>query len=99
MDKQEYRDRLVGPCVPVVTFYRPDLELDLARLRTHIRFLIEGGIREGSGFLLVAGAGGDFPLLSLEERKQVVAAAMEEAAGRVPVVVGAQDSNPRVTLE
>ena len=99
MDKQEYRNRLVGPCVPVVTFYRPDLELDLARLRTHIRFLIEGGIREGSGFLLVAGAGGDFPLLSLEERKQVVAAAMEEAAGRVPVVVGAQDSNPRVTLE
>ena len=99
MDKQVFRRRLVGPCVPVVTFYDRELRLDLERLRGHIRFLIEGGITEGSGFLLVAGAGGDFPLLSLDERKQVAAAAIEEAAGKVPVVVGAQDSNPKTTIE
>jgi len=98
MEKQVFRRRLVGPCVPVVTFYDKELRLDLDRLRAHIRFLIEGGIREGSGFLLVGGAGGDFPLLTLEERKQVAAAAIEEAAGKVPVVVGAQDSNPQVTI-
>ena len=99
MDKQAFRQKLVGPCVPVVTFYEETLKLDLERLRAHIRFLIEGGIKDGSGFLLVGGAGGDFPLLTLEERKQVAAAAVEEAKGKVPVVVGAQDSNPQITLE
>ena len=99
MQKSVYRGELVGPCVPVVTFYNEKNEVDLGRLQAHIRFLVEGGIQRGSGFLLVGGAGGDFPLLSLEERKQVAAAAIEEAAGKVPVIVGAQDSNPQVTID
>ena len=49
--------------------------------------------------LLAAGAGGDFPMLTLDERKQVAKTIVEAADGKTPVVVGAQDTNVRVTIE
>ena len=99
MDKKEAREKLVGCCVPVVTFYDEKFGLSLERLRQHVNFLLEGGIKEGTGFLLVAGAGGDFPLLSVEERKLVIKTVVEEVHRQIPIIVGAQDSNPYETLE
>ncbi|SVD11080.1 uncharacterized protein METZ01_LOCUS363934, partial [marine metagenome] len=51
------------------------------------------GITESHGVLLAAGAGGDFNMLSLDERKLVCKTIVEAAENRVPVLVGAQDTN------
>jgi dihydrodipicolinate synthase/N-acetylneuraminate lyase len=53
----------------------------------------------GKGVLLAVGAGGDFDVLTLEERKAVARVIAETAAGRVPVIVGIQDTNPQVCIE
>ncbi|MCI0627927.1 MAG: dihydrodipicolinate synthase family protein [Acidobacteria bacterium] len=93
---QATRARLTGCYVTVPTMFRDDdLELDLASIRRHVRFLIEGGIREGTGVLLAGGAAGDFSTMTYDERLQVAEAIIEEADGRVPITVGAQTTSTR----
>ncbi|MBI3665525.1 MAG: dihydrodipicolinate synthase family protein, partial [Acidobacteria bacterium] len=65
----------------------------------NVQYLLEHGIRTGNGCLLIGGAGGDFPMLSEAERKAVVTKAMQVVGSRAPVVIGAQDTDERVTLE
>lgn len=96
MDKERARIRLQGCYVTVPTMFRDeDLELDLPAMRRHVRFLIDGGINESTGVLLAGGAAGDFSTLSFNERVQVAEAVIQEADGRVPVVMGAQTTDTR----
>ena len=96
MDRERARDRLSGCYVTVPTMFRDqDLELDLESTRQHVRFLIEGGINESTGVILAVGAAGDFPVMSFDERVRVAEAIIEEADGRIPVVMGAQTANTR----
>ena len=90
---------LCGPMIPVVTHNNRDLSLDLPALRANVQYLIEHGIRNGSGCLLIGGAGGDAPMLSVSERTTLARTVAEIAAGRVPFVLGAQATDERVTLE
>ena len=84
---------LRGPMVPVLTHYHDDLSVDPAAIRENVRTLVGRGLVRGRGVLLAGGAGGDFPMLSLDERQQVARTVVEAADGRTPVVVGAQDTN------
>ncbi|MCI0645041.1 MAG: dihydrodipicolinate synthase family protein [Chloroflexi bacterium] len=100
MNKETARNRLCGCYVTIPTMFRDeDLAVDLAAIRRHVRFLIEGGITTGTGVLLAGGAAGDFSTMTFEERVQVVEAVVEEANGRVPVVMGAQTTSTRELVE
>lgn len=61
--------------------------------------MLDAGYRTGNGVLLAGGAGGEFATLRTDERKQVAETVVEEAAGRIPVVVGAQDTSWLRVLE
>lgn len=93
MDIVAVKQTLRGAMVPVLTHYNADLSLDLAAIRDNVRTLVSRGLVRGQGVLLAGGAGGDFPMLSLDERKQVAKMIVDAADGRTPVVVGAQDTN------
>jgi 4-hydroxy-tetrahydrodipicolinate synthase len=97
--KENAQTLLVGPLIPVITNLKKDLSLDLEAIRLNVSYLIQHGIVTGKGVLLAVGAGGDFDVLSLQERKDVARTIVETAAGRVPVIVGIQDTNPQVCLE
>ena len=99
MDITDVKQTLRGPMIPVITNLNKDLSIDDAAIRENVRYVVEHGIVKGTGVLLAAGAGGDFPMLSLDERKQVVRTIVEAAEGRVPVLVGTQDTNPAVCIE
>jgi dihydrodipicolinate synthase/N-acetylneuraminate lyase len=91
--------RLRGCFTPLPTLYQgDDLDVNLQGMRRHVRFLLEGGIRQGNGVLLVSGAAGDFTALSVEERLQIAEAVLNEAAGKVGVILGAQSANQREVL-
>jgi len=96
---QEVKRTLCGPMIPVVTHFNDDLSVDYDAFKQNVGYLVDHGIKNGSGVLLVCGAGGDFPMLTLQERKDVAAAIVEVAADRVPILVGVQDTNPDVCLE
>jgi 4-hydroxy-tetrahydrodipicolinate synthase len=93
MDIAAVKQTLRGPMVPVLTHYNADLSIDFAAIRDNVRTLVGRGLVKGQGVLLAVGAGGDFPMLTLDERKQVAKSIVEAAEGRTPVVVGAQDTN------
>jgi 4-hydroxy-tetrahydrodipicolinate synthase len=99
MDIQTVKQTLRGPMIPVLTFLNNDLSVDAAGIRAEVNYLVEHGIVTGQGVLLAVGAGGDFSMLSVEERKLAARAIVEAAEGRAPVVVGAQDTNVNVMIE
>lgn len=99
MNIQDVKQTLRGPMIPVITYLNNDLKVDVAGIKAEINYLIEHGIVTGQGVLLAAGAGGDFSMLDLAERKTVARTIVEAAAGRAPVLVGAQDTNVSVIIE
>jgi 5-dehydro-4-deoxyglucarate dehydratase len=68
-----------------ITPYQSDGEVDLAGLAAHVR----GGVDAGAGGVFVACGTGEFSALEPGEYADVVAAAVEAIAGRVPVFAGA----------
>ena len=95
------RERLVrglwGAYVTIPTFFKgPDYELDLSATRTHVRFLLAGGLHAENAAILSGGAAGDFSTMTFDERIQVAETIVEEAGGLIPVIMGAQTTS---TLE
>src|SRR5215204_1091945 len=68
-----------------VTHFNPDLSFNEAAYREHIGWLSQHKVAG----LFAAGGTGEFFSLSLAEVERVVRAAVEETAGRVPVIAGA----------
>ncbi len=98
-DRDQAMSRLSGCFTPLPTLYHgADLDVDLKGMRRHVRFLLDGGIRQGNGVLLVSGSAGDFTALSVEERLRITEAVLDEAAGKVGVILGAQSANQREVL-
>jgi 4-hydroxy-tetrahydrodipicolinate synthase len=73
-----------GCTTALVTPFRRD-RLDLTGFRRNVRYQLRSGVAA----LLVGGSTGETPTLTEEEWTAIVAAAVEEAAGRVPVMAGA----------
>ncbi|ARF54749.1 5-dehydro-4-deoxyglucarate dehydratase [Streptomyces gilvosporeus] len=78
-------DRLDGPLFFPVTAFAPDGAVDLEAFRGHVR----DGIAAGAGAVFACCGTGEFHALTPDECAACVAVAVEEAAGRVPVIAGA----------
>ncbi|MFF8602821.1 5-dehydro-4-deoxyglucarate dehydratase [Streptomyces sp. NPDC015232] len=78
-------DRLDGLLFFPVTAFGPDGGVDLDVFRAHVR----AGIDAGAGAVFACCGTGEFHALTPEEFRDCVAAAVAEAAGRVPVLAGA----------
>ena len=72
-----------GVSVAIVTPFR-DGEIDFARLREQIDFLVDAGVT----CLCPVGTTGESPTLSHEEHERVIAETVQIAAGRVKVMAG-----------
>ncbi|MEU9115248.1 5-dehydro-4-deoxyglucarate dehydratase [Streptomyces sp. NPDC048483] len=76
--------RLDGLLFFPVTAYAPDGTVGLEAFRAHVR----GGIEAGAAAVFACCGTGEFPALTPGEFAECVAAAVQEAAGRVPVIAG-----------
>jgi len=75
---------LKGTGVALVTPFDKDLNIDFNALERHVSHCIEGGVN----YLVVMGTTAENPVLSKEEKRQVLDAVIEANSGRVPVVYG-----------
>lgn len=73
-----------GAAPALVTPFDAEQEFDAAAFRA----LIDAQIEAGVAALVVLGTTGENATIWPEERREIVAVAIEQAAGRVPVVVG-----------
>ncbi|MET9623597.1 MULTISPECIES: 5-dehydro-4-deoxyglucarate dehydratase [unclassified Streptomyces] len=85
MTSASLADRLDGLLFFPVTAFGPDGAVDLDTFRAHVR----DGIDAGAAAVFACCGTGEFHALTPEEFHACVRAAVEEAAGRVPVVAGA----------
>ncbi|WP_128377871.1 5-dehydro-4-deoxyglucarate dehydratase [Streptomyces cavernae] len=74
-----------GPLFFPVTAYGPDGAVDLEMYRAHVR----RGVEAGAAAVFACCGTGEFHALTPEEFQDCVRVAVEETAGRVPVVAGA----------
>lgn len=87
---------IYGIVPPVATPFDSNEELDEAALRTDVRFLIE---KAGVHGLAVGGSTGEGHTLSTQELRNSVAATIEEACGRVPIIAGIIVDSTRQAIE
>jgi 4-hydroxy-tetrahydrodipicolinate synthase len=97
--KKELMQRLMGVAIPLITPMTASGEVDEDGFRRNIQYMIEKGICEGQGFLLVMGTTGEFPSLSKDEAVRVAQIGVEECKGKVPVIVGCNHSNIRDVID
>lgn len=95
----ELRSRLIGVNVIVVTPFDENEEIDIRKVRELTNYLIDNGIKEGSGVLIATGSMGECFTMNPEERKGVAKAIIEEARGRVPVVVACNETSTKTVIE
>lgn len=84
-----------GSLVALVTPMTPTGELDLSALQR----LIDWHIKAGTDGLVVTGTTGESATLTKPEHTGVLAAAVEHAAGRIPVIAGTGSNSTAQTIE
>jgi len=101
MDQKTLRERLYGCYVTIPTMFHDDddMSLNVDAMQQHVRFLLEGGLRTGTGVLLAGGAAGDFSAMTFDERVAITEAVVEAADGKIPVIMGAQTTSTRELVD
>ena len=78
-----------------VTHFNQDGSIDYSAISNHIQWLLKSGVHG----IMPVGATGEWPALSIDERKKVAEFTMKEVNGKVPVIVGAISPNVDVSVE
>ncbi|MEC8358557.1 MAG: dihydrodipicolinate synthase family protein [SAR324 cluster bacterium] len=93
MDYSKLKKDLEGLYITIPTLFNDlDMSINENGIRQHVSFLKSNGINRQNAVLLAGGAAGDFSTMSFEERVRV-AGIVKEAAGDIPVAVGAQTTS------
>ncbi len=87
-------EKIHGIFTPHMVPLDADGEINEDGLRRYIDWLIERGVHG----LYPNGSTGEFTRFTPEERREIVRIVCDQAAGRVPVLAGAAEANPRETL-
>jgi len=84
-----------GSIVALVTPLHEDGSVDYPALRA----LIDWHIAEGTHCIGVVGTTGESPTVSVEEHCEIIRVAVEQSAGRVPIMAGAGANSTREAIE
>ena len=97
---KELRDNLQKMLAICLTPMTKDQKADPAGLKRHLRFMMErGGLNSRNSMMIINGSTAEAHSLSVEERKQLLEAAMEEINGAMGVVAGCQHTDINVVVE
>jgi 4-hydroxy-tetrahydrodipicolinate synthase len=86
---------IFGSIVALVTPMHADGSVDYDSLRK----LIDWHIAEGTNCIGVVGTTGESPTVDVEEHREIIRVAVEQAAGRVPVMAGAGANSTKEAIE
>jgi 4-hydroxy-tetrahydrodipicolinate synthase len=90
---------LRGAMISVATPATSKQEIDEDAYRNNLRFMLDHGATTGRATFLVAAAGGEFPMLSTEQRKLLMRVAVETAGHAVPIIASVQSNSTREAVE
>ena len=86
---------LTGSIVAIVTPMHADGTLDIATLRV----LIDWHVEQGTDGIVVVGTTGESPTVDIDEHCELIRAAVQQSAGRIPVIAGTGANSTREAIE
>jgi 4-hydroxy-tetrahydrodipicolinate synthase len=86
---------ITGSIVAIVTPMHEDGSLDLARYRS----LIDWHIQSGTAAIVAVGTTGESPTVDVDEHAQLISVAVEQCAGRIPVIAGTGGNSTREAID
>ncbi|CAH0350154.1 4-hydroxy-tetrahydrodipicolinate synthase [Aquabacterium sp. CECT 9606] len=86
---------IFGSIVALITPLHDDGSVDYDSLRK----LIDWHIAEGTNCIGVVGTTGESPTVDVEEHREIIRVAVEQAAGRVPIMAGCGANSTREAIE
>jgi len=96
---EEARQRLRGVVCAIPTIFSEDRSVDLETTTANVQWLLDRGARQGNTIFIACGAAGEFPMMNVAERKQVIGAICQTVAGKVPIIASVQSNDIRETIE
>ena len=92
-EERTFRPR--GVYAPTITAFESDESVSLAGTRAFVQFLLASGV-DG---LVPLGSSGEPLALTMDERKAVLDAIVEEAGGQVPIIAGIVEYSTKAAIE
>lgn len=86
---------ITGSIVAIVTPMHEDGSLDLPGLRR----LVDFHVQQGTDAIVIVGTTGESPTVNLAEHCELIRVAVEQAAGRVPVIAGTGANSTAEAIE
>ena len=97
---EEAKAKMDGVVVPLATLFKDDLSLDVDATRENVQWIVDQGARPGNTVFIAVGSGGDFTVLTTEERKAGIKAIAEVAVpNNIPTFASVQSTDIRTTIE
>lgn len=89
------RDQLKGTGVALITPFTDDNEVDFDAMLAVIDFNLKNGVE----YLVILGTTGETPVLSMQEKVDIINITVEKVNGLVPIVVGVGGNNTQTVIK
>ncbi len=84
-----------GAGTALITPFKHDFSVDYNSLKKVVQHQLKNNIDA----LVVLGTTGESPVIDYDERRKIISVVVEEATGKVPVIVGTGTNNPKHVIE
>ena len=84
-----------GVGTALITPFKEDQSVDIDSLKK----ILEHQLKNNIDALIVLGTTGESPVIEYEERRKLISAVVEEAKGKVPVIVGTGSNNTKKVID
>ncbi len=84
-----------GVGTALITPFRDDLSVDYDSVKKIVKHQLENKIDA----LIVLGTTGESPVINYDERRKLISAVVEEATGKVPVIIGTGSNDTKKVVE
>ena len=96
---KELKEKIRGAIVAAPTPTTPEYDVDLDTYEGNLKFIVDGGLREGVGCLMAAGGGGEGYFLNEEEWRSVIETLANVAGDKVPTMAGIFELSAKHAIE
>ena len=97
---EEAQAKMDGVVIPLATIFKEDLSLDVDATQQNVQWIVDQGAKPGNTVFIAVGSGGDFTVMTTEERKAAIKAIAEVAVPNdIPTFASVQSTDIRTTIE
>ena len=97
---EEAKTKMDGVVIPLATIFNEDLSLDVDATQQNVQWIVDQGAKPGNTVFIAVGSGGDFTVMTAEERKAAIKAIADVAVpNNIPTFASVQSTDIRTTIE